>query len=123
MSDLVKRLRKEGRIEGYVPREIERGIEELERDRAADKARVVELNRQVEMLRSGMRKVLDEYYHETADHLVMDWTLRADQIERALAETEPKEKPLLCEECGLYPADLPSKICPGCAAYKEHTAT
>lgn len=25
-----------------------------------------------------------------------------------------------CEECGSYPADLPSKLCPGCEAYKEH---
>ena len=27
-----------------------------------------------------------------------------------------------CQECGKYPADAPSKICVGCAAYKEHTA-
>ena len=25
-----------------------------------------------------------------------------------------------CEECGIYPADYPSKFCPGCEAYKEH---
>lgn len=25
-----------------------------------------------------------------------------------------------CVECGIYPADLPRGICPGCEAYKEH---
>ena len=27
-----------------------------------------------------------------------------------------------CEECGKNWADWPSKICPGCEAYREHTA-
>jgi len=26
----------------------------------------------------------------------------------------------LCEECGQYPADTPSRLCTGCEAYKEH---
>ncbi len=26
-----------------------------------------------------------------------------------------------CDDCGEEPADLPSKLCPGCAAYREHT--
>lgn len=30
---------------------------------------------------------------------------------------------VLCEDCGIYPADLPSKHCPGCEAYKEHQWT
>lgn len=25
-----------------------------------------------------------------------------------------------CEECGKYRADPPSKLCPGCQAYREH---
>lgn len=25
-----------------------------------------------------------------------------------------------CEECGKFIADTPSKLCPGCQAYKEH---
>ena len=29
--------------------------------------------------------------------------------------------PALCEECETYPADWPSKRCPGCEAYREHT--
>ena len=27
----------------------------------------------------------------------------------------------VCEECGVYRADPPSKICVGCQAYREHT--
>lgn len=27
---------------------------------------------------------------------------------------------VMCEECGKNPADLPSRICPGCEAYREH---
>ena len=30
------------------------------------------------------------------------------------------EKPKLCEECYVNYADPPSKLCPGCQAYKEH---
>lgn len=30
-------------------------------------------------------------------------------------------RPAICEECGKYPADPPSKLCPGCEAYREHT--
>ena len=28
----------------------------------------------------------------------------------------------VCEDCGINPADPPSRICPGCEAYREHTA-
>ena len=28
----------------------------------------------------------------------------------------------LCEECGIHPADSPSKLCAGCDAYKDHQA-
>lgn len=27
----------------------------------------------------------------------------------------------VCEDCGKYPADWPSKTCAGCDAYAEHT--
>lgn len=27
----------------------------------------------------------------------------------------------MCDECGKYPADLPSTTCVGCDAYREHT--
>lgn len=36
-------------------------------------------------------------------------------------DVEAVEKPVLCEECETYPADWPSKLCPGCEAYREHT--
>ena len=26
----------------------------------------------------------------------------------------------LCEECGIFPADYPSKLCCGCNDYKDH---
>jgi len=28
---------------------------------------------------------------------------------------------MLCEDCGKFPADYPSKLCPGCQVYREHT--
>jgi len=31
-------------------------------------------------------------------------------------------KRLMCEECEQYPADPPSKLCPGCEAYRMHTS-
>jgi len=30
-------------------------------------------------------------------------------------------RPRLCEECGQNPADIPSRLCVGCDAYREHT--
>jgi hypothetical protein len=32
------------------------------------------------------------------------------------------EKPPLCDGCGINRADPPSALCPGCDAYREHTA-
>ena len=40
-----------------------------------------------------------------------------DIISRAL---EPKPQPAKCAECDRYYADPPSKLCPGCQAYREH---
>jgi hypothetical protein len=31
-------------------------------------------------------------------------------------------KPVMCTECGIYPADLPDPWCQGCAAHAEHAA-
>lgn len=39
----------------------------------------------------------------------------------ALPAQPPAQELIMCDECGKYPADLPSKICPGCEAYREHT--
>ena len=35
-------------------------------------------------------------------------------------QLQPDNSPKMCEECGEYPADLPSNLCCGCDAYKEH---
>ena len=35
-------------------------------------------------------------------------------------QVQPDNSPKMCEECGEYPADLPSNLCCGCDAYKEH---
>lgn len=32
----------------------------------------------------------------------------------------PSGKPKLCADCGRFPADPPSRYCPGCEAYREH---
>ena len=32
-----------------------------------------------------------------------------------------ESRPRMCEDCGKYPADWPSKTCAGCDAYAEHT--
>ncbi len=41
----------------------------------------------------------------------------AEQVSRELKWTRPKR----CTECGIYRADSPSKLCPGCEAYREDT--
>lgn len=35
----------------------------------------------------------------------------------ACPQNEPVE---ICDECGFYPADWPSRLCQGCEAYHEH---
>ena len=39
------------------------------------------------------------------------------KLEREFRDSLPK----LCEDCGKNWADWPSKLCPGCEAYREHT--
>jgi hypothetical protein len=34
---------------------------------------------------------------------------------------EKRKRAKRCDECGIYMADPPSRLCPGCQAYKEHT--
>lgn len=38
------------------------------------------------------------------------------------AAREKRKFPPMCVECGRYASDPPSRLCPGCEAYKEHTA-
>jgi len=42
---------------------------------------------------------------------------RAAQIAQAVREHRRRR----CEDCGKNWADPPSKLCPGCEAYREHT--
>lgn len=40
----------------------------------------------------------------------------------AAENAEPKKRrPRMCDECGVNPADKPSRLCVGCDAYREHT--
>jgi len=48
-------------------------------------------------------------------------------VEAAKATREQPNKPRrdpsrppMCEECGVYRSDPPSKLCVGCEAYREH---
>lgn len=52
--------------------------------------------------------------NQTADETDLFWD---DTMEDAEAWVEG----VLCVDCGKYPADLPSKLCPGCEAYREHS--
>ncbi len=45
-----------------------------------------------------------------------------DGLKRAVkAAKATRKKPKPCDECGIYLADPPSQLCPGCQAYREHT--
>ena len=45
----------------------------------------------------------------------IDW-LEAREARKQYASVET------CTECDLYPAEWPLTTCPGCQAYREHTA-
>lgn len=36
------------------------------------------------------------------------------------SEFDSGKKPVLCEGCGINRADPPSRLCPGCEAYRDH---
>ena len=39
-----------------------------------------------------------------------------------LPEPPMPSMPPKCTDCGINPSDPPSELCPGCEAYREHTA-
>lgn len=41
---------------------------------------------------------------------------------KALPPWREVRRPPICEGCGLNRSDPPSKLCPGCQAYREHQA-
>ena len=50
---------------------------------------------------------------------VLEMLLRK-QLKRS--KTRPPHRRQRCEDCNIYLADWPSRLCPGCEAYKEHQA-
>lgn len=91
--------------------------------RAADvRAGAVEIARQrheIERLRAALSDapILSKYHGHhgfEVERFIVDyevWKRRA---------MEPKPQPARCAECDRYYADPPSKLCPGCQAYREH---
>ena len=48
----------------------------------------------------------------------------ADRLSKSYDDyqKQQQQQPPICEDCGKYPSDPPSKLCPGCEAYKDHTS-
>ena len=55
-------------------------------------------------------------------HMDTDWTAYAVEVRRSVPKmlNKRQRKQIMCESCGANPADLPSKICVGCDAYRDH---
>jgi rubrerythrin len=45
--------------------------------------------------------------------------MRDERLDMIRAEMQRRRAPK-CEDCGINPADPPSKLCPGCEAFREH---
>jgi hypothetical protein len=69
-----------------------------------------------DILKIVARALTGWLYHETADlagvRAIVEARVRAE-IEAAL--------PPMCADCGVNRSDPPSKLCPGCEAYRDHT--
>jgi len=49
------------------------------------------------------------------------WSSTVSDLTKTKRQASKDERqPVICDECGKYPADLPSSLCPGCEAYQEH---
>lgn len=52
---------------------------------------------------------------------LVEWLAAARKGEpELLAKARETLAPPPCEECGARPSDPPSRLCPGCEAYREH---
>lgn len=52
----------------------------------------------------------------------LDWEIIAvEHLTNGRDELTLESLSPICQECGIYVADYPSKLCTGCNAYKEHT--
>lgn len=45
---------------------------------------------------------------------------RLAEARHELCKAVTTSRELMCEACGRYPRDYPSKMCPGCEAYEAH---
>ena len=91
--------------------------------------RYLEARKELESLRMGVARIAehlhlqesipgycdDVHLFNAVKHIERGWNKLCAEIINEI-EAGPK----LCEECGIYPADPPSKVCPGCEAYREH---
>lgn len=61
-------------------------------------------------------------YQATCARCGHTWPCRITAGDRLALQKELRafSKPPLCEECARYRADPPSRLCPGCEAYREH---
>ena len=91
MSDIVERLQA---VMAPMQREI-----------------AIEAAAEIKRLKAALRGIANEAIGvgSSADPLIV--------IARAALEGKPV---VMCEDCGERPADLPSRLCPGCEAYREH---
>lgn len=42
------------------------------------------------------------------------------RLSKTAKKARERHRPV-CDDCGVYPADSPGALCPGCEAYREHT--
>ena len=62
------------------------------------------------------------WWRRDARHRLAEWRRLHQEPERAaFQQAVVRSKRRRCADCGTNWADLPSKLCPGCEAYREHT--
>jgi hypothetical protein len=80
-----------------------------------------ELERALEEFEAATRALPEGHEDRTKGACSYNWRMACLRELRARAARTGKDGgPVMCEECGIYPADQPSKLCPGCEAYREH---
>lgn len=71
-----------------------------------------------------MRQIVHNFFGEVSQGAYVRALARVHQaigsLESVVKYSKRFEQRVRCEGCGKDWADLPSKLCPGCQAYKEH---